>query len=102
MRWRFGSIALLVPLSCGGPVLNNAPKPDPNVVAAAAAAAATAATLADPDYAQKHAEGAQKGDPPPKQGVHVDQDVPADVLDRLDSAKRDGGVDAVPAPPPAP
>jgi hypothetical protein len=98
MRWCAVVVALGVALgvaqaSCGGPVLNNAPRPDPGAVAAAAAAAATAATLADPDAAAKHQEQKKDDDNHRPRDVKVDQSVPPDVLDRLDRAQaRDAGV----------
>jgi hypothetical protein len=80
--------------ACGPPILSGAPKPDPGVVAAAAAAAATAATLADPDGAAKHQEQKKDSDNQRPKDVKVDQDVPPDVLDRLDQASghADAGV----------
>jgi hypothetical protein len=78
---------LLVVTACGGPALQNVPKPDPAVVAGAAAAVAGAATLADPNGAAKRQENAQpqKSLKPKKSGGTV----PGDVLDRLD-AKQQG------------
>lgn len=72
---------------CGGPALQNVPKPDPAVVAGAAAAVAGAATLADPNGAAKRQEQKepQKSLRPKKSGGTV----PDDVLDRLD-AKQQG------------
>jgi hypothetical protein len=78
--------AALGSAACGPPVLQNAPRPNPSVVAGAAAAIAGAATLADPDYAarkqEKKKDGIGTG-----QGVRNDVTVPADVLDRLDATK---------------
>jgi 3'-phosphoadenosine 5'-phosphosulfate (PAPS) 3'-phosphatase len=100
MRW---CVVVLALVSCGGPVLGNAPRPDPGVIAAAAAAAASAATLADPDGAAKHQEQKKDSDEHRPRDVQVDQSVPPDVLDRLDQEQardggvgvaRDGGVDA--------
>jgi hypothetical protein len=78
--------------ACGEPILRNAPKPDPGSVAGVAAAAAAAATLASPDAAARRQEQAQKGEPD-NRGVKVKETVPADVLDRLDHAPPDAGVD---------
>ena len=83
--------------ACGPPILSGAPKPDPGVIAAAAAAAATAATLADPDGAAKHQEQKKDTANQRPKDVEVDQNVPPEVLDRLDHAKPDaGGPDAPP------
>lgn len=72
-------------LGCGGSVLQNAPRPDPAVVAAAAAALAGASTLAAPDAAARKSEVArpERSLRPQKAGPIV----PADVLDRLDQAR---------------
>jgi hypothetical protein len=78
--------------ACGEPILKNAPKPDPGSVAGVAAAAAAAATLASPDSAAKRQEQLQK-DEPDNRGVKVKETVPPDVLDRLDGASPDAGVD---------
>jgi hypothetical protein len=83
-------VALLC--ACGEPILKNAPKPDPGSVAGVAAAAAAAATLASPDTAARRQEQLQKGEPD-NRGVKVNETVPADVLDRLDHAPPDAGVD---------
>jgi len=90
MRWTAPLVAVLV-AACGGPVLRNAPRPDPGTVAAAAAAAAAAATLADPQAAAQKQE--QNRPPPPeKRPKPVKTTVPSDVLDRLDQAEqRDAG-----------
>jgi len=77
--------------ACGGPVLQNAPRPDPAVVAGVAAAVAGAATLADPQGAAKRQEQKNKGEPD-MNGVEVHETVPADVLDRLDHRTQDAGV----------
>jgi hypothetical protein len=66
----------------GGPVLRNAPKPDPSVVAGAAAALAGAATLADPTAAAKRVEANKVDDE--KRPQRVKATVPSDVLDRVD------------------
>ena len=78
--------------ACGEPILKNAPKPDPGSVAGVAAAAAAAATLASPDAAARRQEQLQKGEPD-NRGVKVKETVPSDVLDRLDHAPPDAGVD---------
>lgn len=93
---------ILVLLSaCGEPILRNAPKPDPGVVAGVAAAAAAAATLAAPDAAAKKQEQKTKGEPDDR-GVTVKETVPADVFDRLDRNAGDAGVDAAAPAPGAP
>jgi hypothetical protein len=84
-------VLAFVAASCGPPILSGAPKPDPGVVAAAAAAAATAATLADPDGAAKHQEQKKDSEVQRPRDVEVNQNVPPDVLDRLDHAQRDAG-----------
>lgn len=71
---------------CGGPALQNAPRPNPTAVAGAAAALAGAATLAAPDAAGRRASEANKPTAelrPIKPGPSV----PADVLDRLDKVQ---------------
>ena len=73
---------------CGGPVLQNAPKPDPAVVAGAAAAIAGAATLADPQGAAKRQEANKPVDE--KKPKTVKETVPAGALDRLDDKKKQG------------
>jgi len=93
---------LVMLCACGEPILRNAPKPDPGVVAGVAAAAAAAATLAAPDAAAKKQEQKTKGEPD-NRGVEVKQTVPAAVFDRLDRNAGDAGVDAAaPAAPAAP
>jgi hypothetical protein len=89
--------------ACGGPLLQNAPKPDPGIVAGAAAAVAGAATLAAPDAAAKRQESAKRSDPDDR-GVVVKETVPASAFDRLDQrTANDAGVsDAPPAPAPTP
>ena len=71
--------------ACGGapnqPLLANAPKPDPGAVAGVAAAAAAAATLASPDTAGRRPEKNQDVE---KKPITVKENVPSDVLDRLD------------------
>lgn len=72
-------------VACGGgpdPILRNAPRPDPAVVAGAAAAVAGAATLAAPDAAAKRAEANKPA--AEQKPVEVEETVPAGVLDRVD------------------
>jgi hypothetical protein len=92
---------LVVLCACGEPLLRNAPKPDPGVVAGVAAAAAAAATLASPQAAAKKQEQKTKGEPDDR-GVEVKETVPADVFDRLDRKAGDAGVDAAAPAAPAP
>lgn len=88
--------------ACGsGPILQNAPRPNPAAVAGVAAAVAGAATLADPQGAAKRQELKEKGEPD-NNGVEVRETVPADVLDRLDRATVDAGVDGAVPDAPAP
>jgi hypothetical protein len=79
------AIALVVVAGCGAapnqPVLANAPRPNPAAVAGVAAGAAAAITLADPDAASR---GPEKKQDVPKKEIHVKENVPADVLDRMD------------------
>ena len=91
MRWlpAVTSIVLGCGGGCGGPILQNAPRPNPAVMAGAAAAVAGAATLADPDAAA-HKQEQKKPDRQKPKDVRVDQTVPADVLDRLDQAETQG------------
>lgn len=96
MRMRLSSLlagaigAALV--ACGGPVLQNAPKPDPAVVAGAAAAIAGAATLADPQGAAKRQEANKPVEE--KKPKTVKESVPEGVLDRLDDKKAGKPTDA--------
>lgn len=75
--------------ACGGPALQNAPRPSPAVVAGMAAATAGALTLADPDgaahnvTAENEYHRAPGPDPKP-----VKVSAPPEVLDRLDAAER--------------
>jgi len=71
---------------CGGPALQNAPRPDPGLVAAIAAAIATGATLADPASAGKRPESSRVSQSEAASGKR--ETVPPDVLDRLDEAER--------------
>jgi hypothetical protein len=86
--------------ACGGPVLQNVPKPDPAIVAGLAAGAAGAATLANPDAAARIQEAKKpERDPRP---VATKETVPSGVLDRLDekqAKKPADGADADAAPP---
>lgn len=82
--------------ACGEPVLRNAPKPDPGVVAGAAAAVAGAATLADPKAAQANAESARP--PNEKRPQKAGPSVPSDVLDRLDKKQGQGSGSATNQP----
>ncbi|MEZ4360398.1 MAG: hypothetical protein R3B48_09470 [Kofleriaceae bacterium] len=104
-----GLTALLAPLvlwagACGGPVLQNAPRPDPAVVAGAAAATAAAITLADPDAAARRAAANEDARRKREQARGVptsNESAPADVLDRLDAAERQAKDPDAPAPQPA-
>jgi hypothetical protein len=86
---------LIALAACGGPpLLQNAPRPNPAVVAGAAAAIAGAATLADPQGAAKRQEVKDQREPD-NRGVDVHETVSADALDRLDHPPQlDAGVDA--------
>jgi hypothetical protein len=83
--------------ACGEPILRNAPKPDPGVVAGVAAAAAAAATLAAPQAAAQKQEQKQRGEPD-NRGVEVKETVPADVFDRLDHRPVDAGTEPAASP----
>lgn len=79
-------LSVLALAACGGgpaPILRNVPQPNAAAVAAAAAAVAGAATLASPHDAAKRQETNKQVDE--KKPIKVDQTVPSDVLDRLDS-----------------
>jgi hypothetical protein len=78
-------LVMLFLAGCGGPALQNVPKPDPAVVAGAAAAVAGAATLANPDGAAARQE--QKKPVKDKKPMKSGGTVPADVFDRLDAKK---------------
>jgi hypothetical protein len=76
---------------CNGPVLQNAPRPNPAVVAGAVAATAAAITLADLDGAAKRAAAVEQASRQRDQDatrVGNRESAPADVLDRLDDAER--------------
>jgi hypothetical protein len=79
-------LLLLFLVGCGGSVLQNAPRPDPAVVAGAAAALAGAASLGAPDAAARKAES--KVPPAELRPIKSGPAVPADVLDRLDAQAR--------------
>ena len=73
--------------ACGEPVLRNVPQPNKAVMAGAAAAVAGAATLADPQGAQRRTAEANRPDPnlkPQDSGGTV----PPDVFDRLDEKRQ--------------
>jgi len=86
MRW----LLVAVLAGCGAqpnqPLLANAPRPNPAYIAGGAAAAAAAMTLADPDAASRRPESNKDVEKAP---IKVKENVPADVLDRLDQAKPD-------------
>ncbi|HUS65163.1 MAG TPA: BamA/TamA family outer membrane protein [Kofleriaceae bacterium] len=71
-------------VGCGGPVLQNAPAPNPTHVAAAAAGAAAAMTLADPDGAARKPE---KDDAQAGSDAEAIDTRPSDVLGALDRAE---------------
>ena len=87
--------ALVALGACGGPVLKNAPRPDPGAVAGVAAAAAAAITLADPNAATR-GKPEQPVEEQDKAPIEVKQHVTSDVLDRLDDGS--GSATAAPAP----
>jgi hypothetical protein len=73
--------------ACGGqPALRNLPRPDPGAVAGVAAVGAALMTAADPKGAEARVKKGQQPDedlrPVPS------QQMPGDVLDRLDEAQR--------------
>lgn len=76
---------LLALAACGGPVLQDAPHPNPAHVAAAAAGTAAAMTLADPDAAARKQE--ENKPEPDNRGQEVTETVPIDVLDRAEAAR---------------
>lgn len=90
--------------ACGGPVLANAPRPNPAVVAGVAAATAAAITLANPDAAARNASEVEKNGQvergPASTGPR--ETAPADVLDRLDEASAPRAEAPRPQPPPRP
>jgi hypothetical protein len=98
-------LATVLLVGCGGPVLRNAPRANPNVVAASAAAIAGAATLADPDAAARRQEAKREGDVG-KRPQEVNDRVPSNLLDQLDETERSDDDDEIaadkkPAPIPA-
>ncbi len=90
--------------ACGGPVLQNAPRPNPVAVAGGAAALAAAITLASPDTAARNLaaedEARRRDERDPPAGSR--QMPSGEVLDRLDAAERDAAKDPGAAPPGAP
>jgi|SRR5688572_17788699 hypothetical protein len=98
MRSLTALVALLF-AACGGPALQNVPKPDPAIMAGVAAGVAGAATLADPDGAAKRQE--QKKPVREKRPMKSGGTVPGDVFDRLD-AKQNGTAPAEQPEPTAP
>lgn len=84
MRWLSATL-MLVMAGCGGPILQDVPRPDPAQAAAVAAGAAAAATIADPDAASRKQER-NTDDDGPGEVKDVTEVVPSDVLDRLDRA----------------
>ncbi len=96
---RITLLMLVVSLGCGGPILQNAPKPDPAVIAGAAAAIAGAATLADPAAAAKRQE--ENKPVGEKKPINVKATVPASALDHLDEKQKTGSA-AAPDPAPKP
>lgn len=78
------------------PVLANAPRPNPAAVAGVAAGAAAALTLADPDAATR---GPEKKQDVPKKEITVKENVPADVLDRMDARETTNSTDETSAAP---
>jgi hypothetical protein len=85
-----GAVVVSVALAaCGGPVLQNAPRPNPAIVAGAAAATAAAITLADPDGAARNVNAEHEMHRPVERVQPTSgETAPADVLDRLDDAER--------------
>lgn len=83
-------VVFLLLAACGAepkqPFLANAPHPDTAAVAAGAAATAAAITLVDPDAATRGKPEKSTSDPD-KKPVEVKQNVPPDVLDRLDKSE---------------
>lgn len=92
------ALVLLLVACCGAPdkpLLANAPRPNPAYVAGAAAATAAAITLASPDTAGRRPEKNQDTEKAP---IKVKENVPADVLDRLDKTKPAPAEKPTPAP----
>jgi hypothetical protein len=80
-------IALLLVGCGGGPLLRNAPRPNPAYVAVGAAALAGAMTVLDPDRAAARAEEDSAGCVPIEPPMHVSRYVPESAFDELDDAK---------------
>lgn len=70
------------------PLLVNAPRPDPAVVAGLSAATAGLLALANPEALQKRIERAYLDAMPEERPMRVTEVVNAEVLDRLDATKR--------------
>jgi hypothetical protein len=87
MSWFTRTVWTLALAGCGGPVLQNAPAPDPAHVAAVAAGAAAALTLADPDGHARKMEKDRPGNEAREREKKTTERVPHDVLDRLDQAE---------------
>lgn len=84
MRAILLAIILTMPAAaCNKPIAANAPKPNPSTVAGVAGAAAAAMTLLDPDGAARQQEENKPTEEKREQASKGN--VPADVLDRLDS-----------------
>jgi len=82
---RIWMIAMLV--GCGGgPMLRNAPRPNPSYVAGGAAALAGALTVLDPDGAAARAEEDSAGCVPIQPPLHVSRYVPESAFDALDAS----------------
>ena len=96
-------VAFMLLAACGAepkqPFLANAPHPDTAAVAAGAAATAAAITLVDPNAATRGKPEKATSDAE-KKPVEVKQNVPPDVLDRLDHPAAGNGSTA-PEPKPA-
>lgn len=92
--------SLLVALAaCGGPVLQNAPRPNPAAVAGIAAATAAAITLAAPDATARNAENVHRSGQIDRDAQTASHETaPVEVLDRLDAQQPA----RPPTPPPAP
>jgi hypothetical protein len=85
-------ISALALAGCGGgpdPILRSVPQPNKAAAAGAAAAIAGAATLASPHDAAKRQE--KNKVPDEKKPIEVKQNVPSDVLDRLDAKQKADG-----------
>ena len=80
-------IAMVLVGCGGGPMLRNAPRPNPSYVAGGAAALATAMTVLDPDAAAARAEEDSAGCVPIEPPMHVSRYVPESAFDDLDAAR---------------